>query len=168
MSLRPAVRQLLERHHVQFTTLAHPAGYTARDEAARAHVPGRDWAKTVVCIADDLPILAVVPAPYVIDLSKLAALAAVRHIRLATEQELEQLYPDCEIGATPPLGPLYGQRVFVERRLAQEADIVFAGGTHTDAVQMPFVAFLAVTHPVIGDFGELPGLASTASRDLWS
>lgn len=168
MSVRPAIRDLLEQYQVTYSTLRHAAGFTARDEAARAHVAGRDWAKTVVCVADTEPVLAVMPAPYVINLDKLRTLIGVKRIRLATEEELARFYPDCEVGATPPLGPLYQQRVFVDRRLAQEPDIVFSGGTHTDAVQVPFAAFAAVAHPIVGDFAELPGLEHSAARELWA
>lgn len=170
MPVRPAVRDLLEHDHVPYTTLAHRPAFTAREEAAVAHVSGRDWAKTVVCIADDEPILAVLPAPLIVNLKKLRTLAGARRIRLASEPEMARLYPDCEVGATPPLGPLYKQRVFVDQRLAGESEIVFSAGTHTDAVRMPYAAFAAIAHPVVGVFGDLPKAEeSTAyeSRALW-
>lgn len=88
MSVQPAVRDLLEQYQVSYTMLRHAAGFTARDEAARAHVAARDWAKTVVGLADAEPILAVVPAPYVISLDKLRTLVGVKRIRLATEGPL--------------------------------------------------------------------------------
>ena len=78
------------------------------------HVPGRDWAKVVVCFIDGEPVEAVVPAPSVVNLDRLLELASGRDIRLASEEELRRLFPDCEIGAMPPFGPLYGQTVYVD------------------------------------------------------
>ncbi|RPI47543.1 MAG: YbaK/EbsC family protein, partial [Acidobacteria bacterium] len=56
-------------------------------------------------------------APLIINFEKLRTLIGVRHVRLASEEEMTRLYPDCEVGAVPPLGPLYKQRVCVDRRL---------------------------------------------------
>ena len=170
MSVRPVVRELLDHDHVPYTTIEHQPAFTAQEEAAVAHVPGRDWAKTVVCFADDEAILVVVPAPFIIDLARLRALTGARRIRLATEAEMARLYPDCEVGAMPPLGPLYRQRVFVDERLARESEIVFAAGTHSDAIRMPYAAFASITHPVVGDFGDVPKAGASRGRDrrdLW-
>ncbi len=170
MSVRPAVRDLLEHDHISYTTLEHRPAFTAQEEAAVAHVSGRDWAKTVVCIADDEPVLAVLPAPLVVNFEKLRVLIGARRIRLASEREMAGLYPDCEVGATPPLGPLYKQRVFVDRRFEGGSEIVFSGGTHTDAIRMPYRAFAAVAHPLVGEFGDLPKTGRPADLDgraLW-
>ena len=126
MPVRPAIRDLLEQVHVPYTALAHQPAFTAQEEAAVAHVSGRDWAKTVVCFADEEPILAELPAPLIVNFEKLRTLVGARRVRLASEEEMTRLYPDCEVGAVPPLGPLYKQRVFVDRRLAQESEIVDA------------------------------------------
>ena len=67
------------------------------------------------------------------------------------------LYPECEVGSMPPLGPLFGQRVFVDSRLAADLEIVFDAGTHADAIRMRFDDFNAAVKPVIGAFARLPG-----------
>jgi Ala-tRNA(Pro) deacylase len=171
MSVQPAVRELLERRHVPYQAFTHRLAYTAQEEAAAAHVPGRDWAKTVICVADGEPILAVLPAPLVINFERLRVLVGARRLRLATEEEMGRWYPGYEVGAIPPLGPLYQQRVFVDRTLTQEADLVFNAGTHTDSVRMPYAAFAGIAQPVVGDYGELPpgGKRSAAhdGRSLW-
>src|SRR5690242_13552320 len=109
------IRDSLERNHARYATLSHPVAYTAQEEAAAAHVPGNEWAKAVVCFADGQPILAVLPAPSAVDLPDLRRAAAARSIRLAREPEFAPFYRDCEAGAMPPFGPLFGQRVFVDR-----------------------------------------------------
>jgi len=170
MSVRQAVRDFLEHEKVSYVTLTHQVAFTSQEEAAVAHVPGRDWAKTVVCLADNEPILAVLPAPLIINFDKLRALTGAKSIELASENEMAQLYPDCEVGATPPLGPLYKQRVFVDERLTRESAIVFPAGTHTDAIRMPYATFGAINHPVVGNFGELPKADKSTGDDgrgLW-
>lgn len=118
------------------------------------HVPGRDWAKVVVCIVEGEPIQAVVPAPLAVNLDRLLALAGGTEIRLAQENELQSLYPGCEPGAMPPFGPLYGQQVFVDVALAGEPEIVFNGGTHTEAIRMRWADFAARVRPIVGHFAE--------------
>ena len=73
---------------------------------------------------------------------------------MATEDEIEWLYPDCETGAMPPFGPLYRQLVFVDRRLTNHDDIAFNAGTFDDAVVMRVADFMALTKPVVGSFAR--------------
>ena len=117
-------------------------------------VPKRDWAKVVVCFADHQPIQAVVQANHGVDLDRLMELAGAQTIRLANEGELKWLFPDCELGAMPPFGPMYRQPVFVDAALAAEEQIVFNGGTHRDAVLMTYGDFEALTNPVVGCFAR--------------
>ena len=74
---------------------------------------------------------------------------------LRVNREFERLFPDCELGAMPPLGPLYGQRVFVDRALANAGDIVFEAGSHTEAVRVKFDEFARAVQPTVGDIGRL-------------
>jgi Ala-tRNA(Pro) deacylase len=154
MAISRSVEQFLTAQQVTYSVIHHRRAYTAQEEAAVAHVPGHQWAKTVACVADERPVLAVVPASAVVDFDRLRELAGAGEVRLASEREFEQLYPDCEIGAMPPLGPLYGQAVFVDRALTGGNEIVFEGGTHTDAVKVNFDDFARVVRPTVGDFGR--------------
>ena len=148
------VQEFLRRANVAYTVFPHTPAYTAQEEAAVTHVRGRDWAKAVVCFADGEPIQAVLPADREVDLERLAGLARAGDVRLADENELDWLYPDCERGAMPPFGPLYRQRVFVDEALAREEQIVFNGGTHKDAICMRYDDFAALTRPIVGGFAE--------------
>jgi Ala-tRNA(Pro) deacylase len=152
MAVVASVQEFLRRSNVGYSVFRHAPAYSAQEEAEAAHIPGRDWAKAVICFADGEPIQAVLAADRVVDLDRLARLAGAGMVRLAEEQELEWLFPDCERGAMPPLGPLYRQRVFVDASLAAEPAIAFNGGTHTDAIAMRFDDFAAVAGPVVGRF----------------
>ena len=156
MAVTASVQEFLRQANVAYTVFPHLPAYTAQDEAAVTHIPGRDWAKAVICFADGEPIQAVVPADLVVNLDRLAVLAGAETIRLAREDELGWLFPDCERGAMPPLGPLYRQRVFVDSALAAESQIVFNAGTHADAVSIRYKDFAAITRPIVGSFAERP------------
>jgi Ala-tRNA(Pro) deacylase len=134
--------------------LANTPAPTSQEEAAETHVSGRAWAKVVVCVADGRPIQAVLPAPLVVNLDRLLAVAGADSIRFAREDELRTMFLDCEAGATPPFGPLYGQRVFVDVALAAIPEIVFNAGTHADAIRMRYADFAAVVEPTVGRFAE--------------
>lgn len=151
----PSLDQFLREARVPFTAFRHPPAFTTQEMAAVSHVPGRSWAKVVVCFVDDRPILAVLPAHLIVDLEKLRVLAGASAIRLAREQEFARFYPDCEAGAMPPFGNLYFQRVFVDRSLVGEIEMVFNAGTHTDAIRMHYGDFADLSHPVVGAFARV-------------
>jgi Ala-tRNA(Pro) deacylase len=155
-----AISDYLQQNHARYALLSHPTAYTAQEEAAASHVPGREWAKTVVCVADDQPILAVVPAPFAVDLNRLQQSAHARSVRLARENELVSFYQDCEPGAIPPFGPLYGQRVFVDGRLTNDLDVSFSGGTHHDAIRMRYREFERLVRPTVAEFAVGPSMSS--------
>ena len=164
MAVQTSIEEFLEQQRIPFTTFTHRPAFTAQEQAAVSHVPGWNWAKTVVCMADGQPILVVLPAPHMIDFEQLRQLTGAERLRLATEEEMAQLYPGCEVGTAPPLGPLYDQRVFVERRLVDDPELVFDAGSHTKAIRMRYNDFAEVARPVVGSFGRLPELGSTTSR----
>jgi Ala-tRNA(Pro) deacylase len=151
-----AIYEFLRTARVPYTVVPHKLAFTAQEEAEATHVPGRDWAKVVICLVDDDPIEAVLPAPLTVDLDRLLELARGKEIRLADETELERLFPGCEPGAMPPFGPLYRQRVFVDVSLAAETEIAFNAGTHTDAISMRWADFAATVRPIVGSFAVPP------------
>jgi Ala-tRNA(Pro) deacylase len=148
----PTVQEFLRRANVPYSVLPHRRAYTAQEEAAVTHVPGRAWAKVVTCFVDGEPVQAVVPADLIVDLDRLAVVAGATTIRLAGEEELRWLYPDCERGAMPPLGPLYRQTVYADAALADDDEIVFNAGTHGDAIRMRYDDFAEIAHPITGNF----------------
>ena len=156
MAVAPLLQQFLSQARMPYAVIPHPAAFGAQREAAVCHVRGREWAKTVICFADGEPIQAVVPADLEVDLARLALLIGASTLRLASEGELGWLYPDCDRGAVPPIGPLYRQRVFVDSSLAVDPLIVFSGGTHHDAVALRYGDFAAAVRPTIGCFAMYP------------
>jgi Ala-tRNA(Pro) deacylase len=158
MAIPSSISSYLEQHGVHYSVIEHPIAYTAQQEAAATHVPGREWAKAVVCIVDNQPTLAVLPADHLVDFNRLRAACGGTTVRLATETELRPLYSDCEVGAMPPLGPLYNQPVLVDKSLTSDPEIVFNGGSHHEAIRMRYRDFAELVQPTVAEFGTPPGV----------
>ena len=144
-----SLRQFLDSNAVRYVTEQHSAAYTAQEEASLAHVSGKEWAKTVMVKLDGKMAMAVVPASrrVVFDLLKQAAGAA--SAELATEQEFRDLCAGCEVGAMPPFGNLFGMAVYVDEALAEDAEIAFSAGTHTEMIRLPFADFARLVQPKV-------------------
>ena len=152
--MRPrSLDDFLKAAHVPFTAFQHAAAYSAQQEAARSHVPGRSWAKTVICFAGDEVIAAVVPAHLMVDLERVRALAGAATLRLASERELTEICPDCELGAVSPFTSRWRLRVFVDESFVGEPEMVFNAGTHTDAIRMHYGDFCDLAQPTVGTIG---------------
>jgi Ala-tRNA(Pro) deacylase len=153
--MRPlAVDEFLKRARIPFTAFRHPEAFTAERQAALSHVRGQSWAKTVVCVADDHLMLAVLPAHLKVNLDTLRALVPATTVRLASEQELAGIWPDCEPGATLPFATRSPMRVFVDQSLVGDPEMVFCAGTHTDAIRIHYWDFHELTQPTVGQFAE--------------
>ncbi len=157
MGIAQPIVELLKRERIPYTWFRHKLTYTAQEEAAASHIRGHCWAKVVICMIDEQPAQAVLPAHYLVDLEKLRLLANAAALRLAHEEEIARLYPDLEVGAMPPFGAVYGHRVYVERCLVGEPEMVFNAGTHTDAIRMHYGDFAELAKPIIGQFCRCPG-----------
>jgi len=150
MAIPASIERFVRENGVNYTPIHHRVAFTAQEEAAATHVPGREWAKTVVCFADGQPVLAVLPAHYRLDFYALRSMLGARNVRLAAEHEFSGLYPECETGAMAPFGTLYHQPVYVDDSLSADPHIVFNAGTHVDAMKMKLSDFVRLVRPVFG------------------
>jgi Ala-tRNA(Pro) deacylase len=162
VALNPSIVAILKRERVPYTCFKHSPAYTAQEEAAVSHVFGRCWAKVVICIADDQPLQAVLPAHHTVDLEELRLLANAAVLRLAREEEIAELYPDYEVGAMPPFGAALGHRLFVDQCLVGEPELVFNAGTHTEALCMHYGDVAELARPIVGAFTRAPGRRGSA------
>jgi Ala-tRNA(Pro) deacylase len=153
----PVLKRLesyLDEYKIPFVHSVHPLTFTAKETAHSEHINERKLAKTVVVLADDVFAMAVLSADSAVDLPELRHAMGVRDLRLATEEEMQDLFPDCDLGAMPPFGNLYGLPVYVESSLAHQRDITFNAGTHRDVVRVRFDDFERAANPVILAFGR--------------
>jgi Ala-tRNA(Pro) deacylase len=153
MAISTQIKNHLEENRVVFSALTHPSSYTAQGTAAVMHVSGREVAKTVVVQAGKEYYLAVMPASSHVQLGKLSQVIG-HPARLAGEREFDSLFPDCELGAMPPLGELYGLPVYVDESLIADKEIVFNAGTHRDAVRMNLADFMRLAKPLACSFAS--------------
>jgi Ala-tRNA(Pro) deacylase len=141
------LEQFLENQHVSFASISHKPTYTAQETAEAAHVPGLELAKTIMVQLDGKMAMVVVPATSKVVLQDLREIAGAGRVRFATEEEFRSLFPDCEVGAMPPFGNLYGLEVFVAPAIAAEKEIAFNAGTHTELIKMRYDDFERLVHP---------------------
>ena len=151
MPISARIKNHLEENHVPYSPLTHSSSYTASGAAAVMHVSGREVAKTVVIRSGMEYCLVVLPASYHVKTEKLARVLG-RTVSLASEAEFASLFPDCELGAMPPLGELYGLPVFVDESLAIDKEIIFNAGTHRDAIRMNYSDFVTLVRPTLCSF----------------
>jgi len=144
--------EYLTQNNVTFELKEHPSAFAAQDVAFKAGIPGRLFAKTVLVKLDGDMAMAVLPADSRVDFHLLRETAGADTISLAVEDEFEKLFPDCELGAMPPFGQMYGMEVFVAGSLIRADTITFNAGTHTETLTMPFWEFERLVEPRIGYF----------------
>ena len=144
------VRTFLDENGVKYVTVTHSPAYTAMEIAASAHIPGRELAKTVMVKLDGELAMAVVPSLRNVDFDMLAQAAACEEAELANEEEFKYRFPDCEIGAMPPFGNLYGVPVYSCESLRDDEYIAFNAGTHTQLIRMPRKEYEKLVQPTVG------------------
>ena len=130
MGVLSKLQAFLNENQVAYRHTSHPTAYTAREVAAAEHIPASEIAKTVVFLSENGYAMAVLCADSVVDLEQLRLSLGLTRLRLATEAELGELFPQCELGAMPPFGNLYNLPVYVDSRLSTQQEIVFNAGTH--------------------------------------
>jgi Ala-tRNA(Pro) deacylase len=143
------LKEFLERERIRYSNQPHPTAYTAQEVAAAAHIPGSHFAKTVIVNIDEKLAMVVLPANRKVILQDLRDLTGSDHVTFPSEDEFEARFPDCEPGAMPPFGNLYGMDVFVAPELAHGEEIAFSAGTHAEVIRMAYGDFERLVHPQV-------------------
>lgn len=149
MSCKERLVTYLQEQHVSFQTHEHRTAYTSDQMAEAEHIPGKLVAKAVMAFADGKMVMLVLPSTYLVNYTKAAAALGVRTFRLAAEDEFTSAFPDCEIGAMPVFGNLYGLPVYVDISLTEDETIVFPVGTHTESIRVPYADFERLVQPKV-------------------
>lgn len=162
MAICEKLKELLNRRAVSYEIIPHPVAYTAQEVAEQMHTSGSVVAKAVVLKINSWYAMAVLPAAHEIDLSRLKEALRAAAVRLAEEEEMFELFPDCELGAMPPFGNLYGLPVYFSRQLAYAREIYFNAGTHEEAIRMQVGNYMDLVRPVVLDFSAVEVLYAHA------
>ena len=160
------LKNFLDENGVHYVSIRHSPAMTAQEVAASAHIPGKEVAKVVMVLLDHVMAMAVLPASYKVDFTLLKEASGAREARLATEGEFGEKFPECELGAMPPFGNLYGMAVWVAESLAEDAEISFNAGSHSELIKMAYEDFDRLVRPMVIRFSE-PALPAVGGPDLW-
>lgn len=146
------LKEYLDREGVRYTSQPHSTAYTAQEVASSAHIPGKQFAKTVIVNLDGKFAMVVLPANRKVILQDLRDITGIDRVTFASEDEFKRRFPDCEPGAMPPFGNLYDMEVFVAPELTEREELAFNAGTHTEIIRMAYRDFERLVHPRVSSF----------------
>ncbi|MHB1044378.1 MAG: aminoacyl-tRNA deacylase [Thermoanaerobaculia bacterium] len=146
------LKEFLDQNGVRWVSIVHSPAYTAQEVAASAHVRGKELAKTVMVKVDGKPVMVVLPASQRVDFQVLREVTGGQNVVLASEAEFRELFPDCEAGAMPPFGNLYGMDVYVAPKLTEDEEISFNAGSHTELMKLRYADFERLVKPRVAAF----------------
>ncbi len=146
------LKDFLDSKDIKYVTISHSTAYTANEVAASAHISGKELAKTVMVKIDGKMTMTVLPASYKVDFGLLQEAVGASKAELASEQEFQDMFPGCEIGAMPPFGNLYGMEVFVDESLCEDEEIAFNAGSHTELIRLSYKDFEKLVKPKVVKF----------------
>ena len=148
------LQEYLDQQGIAYRMSQHPTVYTSQDLAATEHMPGRSVIKPVVVQADGKFIMCALPASYRIALGELREQLDARQISLAEEVHLREIFPECELGAEPPIGRMFGLPTVMDESLMADDRVMFQAGTHDTAVTMTLADYRRLAQPELAHFGR--------------
>jgi Ala-tRNA(Pro) deacylase len=148
------LKDFLDKNKIKYTTISHSPAFTTQEIAASAHIRGKELAKTVMIKIDGKMAMAVLPASFKIDFDLLKNAIKAGNMELATESDFKDLFGDCDVGAMPPFGNLYGMEVFAAESLAEDEEIAFNSGSHTELIKMAYKDFDRLVKPNVLKFSK--------------
>jgi Ala-tRNA(Pro) deacylase len=146
------LKAFLDREKIKYVSITHSTAYTAQEVAALAHVAGKEMAKTIIVELDGQMAMAVLPANRKVVLQDLRDITGSDRVKFATEEDFKSRFPDCETGAMPPFGNLYGMDVYLAEALTRNDHIAFNAGLHTEVIQLAFQDFERLAKPKVVSF----------------
>ena len=157
MAIATTLKSYLEDHHIEYDVVKHPQSHTALESAHSAHVPSHQVAKAVVLEDADGYIVSVMPSNNRLDLEWVSE-SLGRKLQLADEDELPNLFQDCDLGAVPALSNAYGLDVIWDEQLTNASEIYIEAGDHESLIHMHGDAFCKLVE-------DLPHNIISAGKD---
>jgi Ala-tRNA(Pro) deacylase len=143
------LKAFLEDNNVGYEMIPHPTAYTSAALGAVTHTPGKEIAKTVMINVDGVLAMVVVPGSKHVNLRALKSTLGAREVAIAAEEEFAHVFPDCEVGAMPPFGNLYGLCIYVDEVLTRDEEIAFNAGNHRELFRLKYKDFERLTQPLV-------------------
>lgn len=152
MAMVKRLQEFLDANGVKYEVTPHQVAYTSQEIAAASHISGKAIAKVVMVRRGEAQVMTVLPAACKLGMDRLEKILGAPRISIAREQEFAGLFPDCDTGAMPPFGNLYGVEVYVDEELANHSQIVFQAGNHHELVTMSYADFARLVQPKVAEF----------------
>jgi len=149
MPILKKLKEALDEAKISYEVFNHALAYTAQEIAAKQHFPGKEMAKVVMLDVDGTPVMGVIPGSRKISLDMVRASLGANKARLSAEDEFIARFPNCEIGAMPPFGNLFGLKVYVDPALEQDEYIYFNAGNHVQTVKLKYADFAWLVKPQV-------------------
>ncbi|NGP88449.1 aminoacyl-tRNA deacylase [Fodinibius halophilus] len=141
--------EFLDSHDKKYMVIKHSNAYTAQEVAASAHIPGKEMAKTVMANIDGTMSMIVTPSTHIVDFDRVKEVLETEEAALASEEEFQDLFPGCELGAMPPFGNLFNMETYVAAALTEDEEIAFNAGNHRELVKMRYDDYEELVEPTI-------------------
>jgi Ala-tRNA(Pro) deacylase len=154
MPILRKLKAMLDDAKISYEVYTHSLAYTAQEIAAKQHVSSRELAKVVVLEVDDTLVMGVIPGNLKVHVNTARANLGASTLRLATEDEFTSRFPECEIGAMPPFGNLFGLKVVVDPALEKDESIYFNAGNHVQTIRMKYRDFAKLVKPQIAQLSK--------------
>ncbi|HEY7322039.1 MAG TPA: YbaK/EbsC family protein [Candidatus Binatia bacterium] len=154
MPILKKLKDLLDGARVEYEIHNHPLAYTSQEIASQQHFSGKEMAKVVVLEVDGRLLMGIIPGSRTINLNTAKTSLGAKAVKLASEAEFTSHFPDCEIGAMPPFGNLFGVPVVVDPALAKDEHIYFNAGNHVQTVRLKYNDFAKLVKPQIARLVE--------------
>jgi Ala-tRNA(Pro) deacylase len=146
------LQEFLDENQVKYVVISHSRAFTTQEIAAATHIPGQELAKAVIVEIDGTMAMAVVPGSQKVDLDLLRDAVGAKEVTLAKESAFKDRFPECDLGAMPPFGNLYGMPVYVADSLTEDEEIAFNAGSHTQLVKLGYRDFERLVQPRVMHF----------------
>ncbi len=143
------LKDFLDEAAVEYMCLSHPPAFTAQELAHHVKIAGDRVVKTVIIELDGKMAMLVMPATWRIRWDRLSRILDTDFVDLADEQEFKDRFPNCEVGAMPPFGNLFGMSVYCCEAMTEQPELAFAAGSHTESVHMKTSDFLTLVQPMV-------------------
>jgi Ala-tRNA(Pro) deacylase len=140
MAIALTLQEYLDDNHVPYDVMVHKRTGCSYDTVRATHVPADRVAKAVVLTREGGYVVAVVPAAAQVRLDVIERMLHCR-VELATEDEICELFPDCDVGAVPPVPEAYAVEAFVDESFDKQPDVYLEGGDHRSLVHISGDAF---------------------------
>jgi len=135
MAIAITLKSYLEDHHVKYDMVKHEHSSSSLESAHSANVPSYQLAKAVVLEDEAGYIVSVLPSSNRLDLEWVNETLG-RNLEMANEDELRNLFQDCQTGAVPALSNAYGLDVIWDDQLTTASEIYIEAGDHENLIHM--------------------------------